>query len=75
MEGAILEDFEYFSKFYQIMYLKVPKLHFNDMSDGPIFVLGRSKNLTFSSVRVRSTFQCSDAQFCAKKVHSWTNNA
>ena len=49
-------------------------MHFNEISDGPIFVFGRSKNLKFSPGHYKSSFQRQDAQLCAIKVHNWTNN-
>ena len=72
VEGAVLENFEDFLKVLPNWCCqKALKLNFKDISDGPIFVSGRWKNLKFSPGRSKSTYQRPDAQFCAIKAHNW----
>ena len=54
-EGAVLENFEDISKILpNYCTQKTLKLHFKDISDGPIFVSGRSENLKFPPGRSKS---------------------
>ena len=66
-ESAVLEDYDDLLQFFPDWCTqKALKLHFKDISDGPIFVTGRLKFFIFFPGRLKSISQRPGAHFFAK---------